>query len=73
MTLQDAHETPAGELLVLSEVMKITTLSRASIYREMQSARDGNGVFPPPIKIGRRSAWVREEIHQWIEERKAAR
>jgi prophage regulatory protein len=50
-------------LLSLSETIKITTLSKTSIY---ESVKKGN--FPKPIKIGwgRRSAWSLQEINDYI-------
>jgi predicted DNA-binding transcriptional regulator AlpA len=31
------------------------------------------GDFPPPIKIGRSSRWIKAEIDAWIDEQAAAR
>ena len=41
---------------------------RATLYRLVTK-----GDFPKPIKIGRRSLWLRREVLAWIEERAAAR
>ena len=44
------------------EVERITSLSKASIYRAMAA-----GSFPRPLKIGVRSVgWPEEEIRAWV-------
>ncbi|SEF90273.1 helix-turn-helix transcriptional regulator [Marinobacterium lutimaris] len=56
-------------LIRQSEVSKLTGLSRASIYRQIDEGR-----FPKSVSIGGRSvAWVEEEINEWIEARIAER
>ena len=58
------HETPAApeRLLRLPEVLRLTGLKRASLYRDAQL-----GKFPPPIKIGVcASAWPSSLIEAWI-------
>lgn len=48
-------------LIKLPEVIQETALSRSSIYAAMKL-----GLFPAPVKIGRRAvAWRAEEIEQW--------
>jgi len=50
-------------LIRLSEVCKITSRSRSSIYRDMQ-----NGLFPLSLKVGMRSiAWRESDVVSWIE------
>ena len=50
-------------LIKLPDVMKLTTLSRASVYRLIQ-----DNVFPKPIKLSTRSvAWVVSDIEDWIQ------
>ena len=52
-------------LLRLSDVVKITGLARATIY-----AKVSTNTFPPPIKLSERaSAWIAEEVEQWVQER----
>ena len=47
-----------ARILRRREVERLTLLSKASIYRQMQM-----GTFPMPLKLGPRSvAWVAEEI-----------
>lgn len=57
-----------AQLLRLKEVIKLTSLSETSIYRKAN-----DGTFPKPIKLnppnGRSSAFVAEEVQQWIDER----
>jgi prophage regulatory protein len=52
-------------LLKIQDVQKLTQLSDSSIYRLA-----GLGKFPRPIKLSNRaSAFVKEDIEQWIEEK----
>ena len=61
--------TPATDRLIrMREVIELTALSRATIYREMDT-----GSFPLPIRIGGNNRWELAEITAFIEERKAAR
>ncbi|RSM21856.1 AlpA family phage regulatory protein [Aeromonas salmonicida] len=51
------------KLLKLKDVIAITSLSKASVYRQMNA-----GTFPKPIVTGPRSvAWIDHEIYEWIE------
>ena len=50
------------------EVERITSLSKASIYRAMAA-----GSFPRPLKIGVRSVgWPEAEIRAWVATRPRA-
>jgi prophage regulatory protein len=61
------NETIQGftmRLIRLKEVLRLTGLSRSTIYNRM-----GKGHFPKPVKLGERMvAWVESEIEDWIEE-----
>ena len=57
----------ATRLLHLKEVLRLTSLSRTSIYRLMARGR-----FPDPIELGARRAWVEAEVATWIDARIAA-
>ncbi|WP_259053393.1 helix-turn-helix transcriptional regulator [Methylohalomonas lacus] len=47
------------------EVLKITGLSRSSLYE-----RISEGAFPSPIRIGpNRVAWIASEVDQWVQDR----
>ena len=51
-----------ARILRRREVERLTLLSKASIYRQMQM-----GTFPMPLKLGQRAvAWRADEIHAWI-------
>jgi prophage regulatory protein len=51
------------KLLRLKQVVETTALSRASIYRQIQSQ-----TFPRPVKIGPNSvAWIEGEVQEWME------
>lgn len=53
-------------LILLDEVIARTGLSRTRVYTDAG--------FPAPVWIGkRRSAWVEDEIDDWINERIAER
>lgn len=58
------------QLIKLPDVIQLTGLSSSSIYR-----LGSVGEFPKPIKLtanGRSSAWIAEEVHQWVSDRIAA-
>ena len=57
-----------SNLIRLSEVTRRTGLSESEIYKQM-----GVGTFPRPVKMGRRVAWVEEEISGFIAARIAER
>lgn len=51
-------------LLRITDVSKLTSLSRSSIYRMIS-----NGDFPKQIAIGDRQArWSRTEIEEWCQQ-----
>lgn len=57
-----------ARILRRREVERLTRLSKASIYRKMQT-----GTFPLPLKLGERAvAWRADEIHDWIASRPRA-
>ena len=52
-------------ILKLKEVRRLTRLSKATIYRLLNS-----GEFPRPIRLGVRAVgWRREEVEQWLDDR----
>ena len=52
-------------MLKLNEVLKMTGLSRSTIYAYIDK-----GIFPRQVKLGERSvAWVEEEVIAWIDTR----
>lgn len=53
------------ELIRVAEVLRITGLSRSTLYEKML-----DGSFPKQIKLGPRSvAWVKSEVQAWAKER----
>jgi prophage regulatory protein len=53
------------KLIKLPEVIEITTLSRASIYRLI-----AEGKFPKQVKLSTRAcAWIEQEILDWRNDR----
>lgn len=59
-------ESPA--LLAFNPLSHRVGFGRSRIYLMISK-----GEFPPPIKVGRSSRWVRAEIDNWLSERIAAR
>ena len=55
-------------LLHLREVLRLTSLSRTSIYRMMARLQ-----FPASVAMGGRVAWVESEVESWLQARIAAR
>jgi prophage regulatory protein len=53
----------------LPDVMRMTGLSRSSIYAAVAEGR-----FPAPVRLGVRAVgWPRESVEQWIADRPCAR
>jgi prophage regulatory protein len=53
------------KLIKLPEVIEITTLSRASIYRLI-----AEGKFPKQVKLSTRAcAWLERDVINWINDR----
>ena len=62
---------PAAPLrfLPIKEVVRRTSLSRATVYRLVQS-----GAFPRPVLLtGARTAWVEAEVASWMQDCLASR
>lgn len=56
-----------NRLIKLKEVIKLTSLSRSSIYDKIQKNK-----FPPQITLGGKSvAWLETEVDNWISEQVA--
>ena len=69
MTLENPPlPTSLDRLLRLSDLVELTALSRATIYRLMNA-----GSFPPPIRIGGINRWPAHELVEFIEAHKATR
>jgi len=48
----------------MADVIRITALSRATVYR-----RIAEGKFPPPVHLGgRASGWPRAALQRWIDD-----
>lgn len=60
-------QTAMSRLIDVQEVMRLTSLSRATIYRRIERQDDE---FPKPVQLAgaRRVAWIEEEVHRWIAE-----
>ena len=57
-----ASPNPEPAFYRLADVIRITALSRSSIYRRIAA-----GEFPPPVSLGRRATgWRREALQAWI-------
>jgi prophage regulatory protein len=55
-------------LLNVRDVIAMTALARATIYRRIAAHE-----FPQPAKIGGSARWSRREVSEWIEAQLAAR
>ncbi|KVK49537.1 hypothetical protein L905_19310 [Agrobacterium sp. TS43] len=52
----------SDSLMRVTDVSKVTTLSRAEIYRRVKA-----GTFPAQTRISHRfSAWNRSDVEKWI-------
>lgn len=57
------------KLIKLRDVMALTSLARATVYKYISEGR-----FPKQVNLGGNCvAWVEAEIMEWIEQRIAAR
>ena len=55
-------------ILRLSEIKRLTSLSRSSIYDMM-----AKGIFPKALRLGPKAiGWRTGEIREWLETRKRA-
>ena len=59
---------PGTALLSFNPLSTYVSMGRSRIYGLIEE-----GEFPPPIKIGRSSRWLKSEIDSWINEQAAAR
>ena len=58
-----ANPSPAPAFYRLRDVMRITALSRSTIYRRIAEGR-----FPAPVHLGgRASAWPCASLQSWID------
>lgn len=55
-------------LLQIDEVLRIRNGGRTHLYLEI-----AEGTFPAPIKLGRASRWIPEEVRAAIEKRRQER
>jgi len=58
--------------LRLDDLIELTGLSKSYLYQKIAS-----GEFPPPVKVGRRSLWVSDEVERvmslWLSEAEVSR
>ena len=53
------------QILRRKDVERATCLSKATLYRMMNS-----GTFPKPVRLSERTVgWLRRDIEEWIESR----
>ena len=63
---RDVHSSPAvtPAFFRMADVMRITALSRATLYR-----RIAEGKFPPPVHLGGRACgWTPAALQAWIDD-----
>lgn len=56
------------KLLSLTEVRALVPVTRQTLHAWVQE-----GLFPEPVKAGRRILWLEDEVQAWVEARKAER
>lgn len=67
----DANKTIPGmcRLMRIREVLQLSGLSRATLYREIKSH-----AFPAPVKLSLRSVgWLQDDVTQWLQARVSQR
>ncbi|TAI63421.1 AlpA family transcriptional regulator [Bradyrhizobium sp. Leo170] len=58
----------SDRIVRIQEVVKITGLSRRSIYRAMVA-----GIFPKQVDVGMRAAaWMLSDVQAWLSSRQTA-
>jgi prophage regulatory protein len=71
----DAHTADSGS--TTNAIQALFTFVILSSYVSMGRSRIyaliDEGIFPPPLKIGRSSRWVKSEIDSWIAAQVSAR
>jgi prophage regulatory protein len=66
--LSPASENTDARTLTLKQVVELTSLSKAYVYKLIAL-----GLFPAPAKVGRKSMWLAREVSAWVEARFAER
>ncbi|MBT2305497.1 AlpA family phage regulatory protein [Variovorax paradoxus] len=62
--LIDPQPGPDPAFFRMADVIRITALSRATLYR-----RIAGGKFPPPVHLGGRACgWPRAALQSWIDD-----
>ena len=56
---------PTKKLLKISEVSELVGLSRSMIYKCISNS---DLQFPPPVKIGAASRWLKDDIIDWSQQ-----
>ena len=54
---------PTIQWLTTRETMTLAQTSRTTMYKKIKA-----GEFPKPVKIGKKSLWIKSEINDWIKE-----
>ena len=54
-------------------VCRMTGMSVSTIQRRVADAKNGQGTFPLPVRLGGVCRWVLAEVLAWIEEQKSKR
>jgi predicted DNA-binding transcriptional regulator AlpA len=67
---KDSHPSFLPALLDFAHLSRYTSLGRSRIY---QLIADPDLKFPPPVKIGKSSRWLKTEIDCWLSTQAAAR
>jgi len=56
------NNQPQRRIIRLPEVSERVGLGKTAIYSRIK-----DHTFPSPIKLGRASGWIEEEVQNWVE------
>ena len=54
-----------NQLYRMKDLTQLLKVSKETLYKWIKK-----GIFPPPIKMGKASAWFSEDIHNWLRNQK---
>lgn len=64
MTILTEIDLVNNKMMTMAEITEFTTLSDKWFYKLISLGR-----FPKPVKLGRRSLWLKSDVLEWLNER----